>query len=323
MTEDTDTDDDIPLGNLVILTADEILLEGLNIIGWDTSRVEKWKNKKALEHYRGMYGINPVVTAQLLEDLQTTEVGDARIEPGQLDIPKLHWTLHFLYRYPSELERTNLWKKCANTVRGACWFYTAKIRALKATKIYWPRRGFWKDDDIWVMSVDGTHLLTLEPGDSDIPKDPSYFSYKHHAAGFNYEIGICLFTSSCIWFTGPHKAGEYNDAKMCTDFGLKDKLKKLGKKAIGDDGYRGFPNQISTANSLDSDAVRDYKVRSWQRHEAYNGKIKLFGVLSDQFRCKNNPNDKLTAKEKLQMCFEAVVVLVQYKMEMGDPLFDI
>jgi hypothetical protein len=71
MTEDTDTDDDIPLGNLVILTADEILLEGLNIIGWDTSRVEKWKNKKALEHYRGMYGINPVVTAQLLEDLQT------------------------------------------------------------------------------------------------------------------------------------------------------------------------------------------------------------------------------------------------------------
>jgi hypothetical protein len=64
-------------------------------------------------------------------------------------------------------------------------------------------------------------------------------------------------------------------------------------------------------------------VRSRQRHEAFNGKIKQFGVLSEQFCCKGNPNDKLTAREKLQMCFEAAVVLVQYKMEMGEPLFDI
>jgi hypothetical protein len=33
--------------------------------------------------------------------------------------------------------------------------------------------------------------------------------------------------------------------------------------------------------------------------------------------------EKVTAREKLQMCFEAVAVLVQYKMEMGSPLFDI
>jgi hypothetical protein len=111
------------------------------------------------------------------------------------------------------------------------------------------------------MGVDGTHLLALEPGDSDNPKDPSCFSFKHHAAGFNYEIGVCLFASSCIWFSGPHKAGTYNDAKMFTDFGLKDKLEKAGKKAIGDDGHRGFPNQISTANSHDSDAVREFKAR--------------------------------------------------------------
>lgn len=323
MAEDTDTDKDIPIGNLVILTADEILSKGLNLLGWDTSRVEKWKSETALEQYRGMYGVNPVVTAQLCEDLQRTEVEDARIEPGKMDITKLHWTLHFLYRYPSELERTNLWNKCANTVRDSCWFFTGKIRALKATKIYWPRRGFWRDDDIWVLSVDGTHLLTLEPGDSDIPKDPSYFSFKHHAAGFNYEIGVCLFESKCIWFRGPKEAGTYNDAKMFVDCGLRDELERAGKKGIGDDGYRGFPNQISTANALDSEAVRDFKVRSRQRHEAYNGKIKQFGVLSERFRCKNNPNDKLTAREKLQMCFEAVVVLVQYKMEMGEPLFDI
>jgi hypothetical protein len=58
-----------------------------------------------------------------------------------------------------------------------------------------------------------------------------------------------------IWLSGPHKAGTYNDAKMFTDCGLKDKLEQASKKAIGDDGYRGFPNQMSTANSHDSDTV--------------------------------------------------------------------
>jgi hypothetical protein len=318
---DTDTDDGIPIENLVILTEEEMLLKGLDLIGWNTSRVEKWKSETALEHYRGMYGVNPVVTAQLCEDLQRTEVGDARI--GKMDVEKLHWALHFLYRYPSEIESSNTWNKCANTIRESHWFYTAKIRALKVTKIRWPRSGFWKDDDIWVLSVDGTHLLVLEPGDSDIPKDPSYFSFKHHAAGFNYEVGVCLFESKCIWLNGPNKAGEYNDAKMFTDGGLKDKLALAGKKGIGDDGYRGFPNQISTANGLDSEDVRVYKVRSRQRHEVFNGKLKQFGVLSERFRCKNNANDQFTAAEKLQMCFEAVVVLVQYKMDMGEPLFDI
>ena len=64
-------------------------------------------------------------------------------------------------------------------------------------------------------------------------------------------------------------------------------------------------------------------MRAWQRHETYNGKLKQFAVLSDRFRCKNNPNDKLSAPEKRQMCLETVAVLVQYKMELGSPLFDI
>ena len=190
-------------------------------------------------------------------------------------------------------------------------------------KIVWPGKKYRQSDDIWVASVDGTHLVVLEPGDSDVPKDPSYFSFKHHAPGFNYEVCIALFESKCIWLSGPHKAGTYNDAKMFKECGLKDKLKRAGKKAIGDDGYKGFSNQIVTANALDSEAVREFKVRARQRHEIYNSKLKTYDILSERFRCKNNPNDKYTVSEKLQMCFEAVNVLVQYKMEMGEPLFDI
>jgi hypothetical protein len=69
--------------------------------------------------------------------------------------------------------------------------------------------------------------------------------------------------------------------------------------------------------------VKEFKTRARQRHEIYNGKLKQFGVLSERFRCKNNPKDKYTMEEKLQMCFEAVNVLVHYKMQHGEPLFDI
>jgi hypothetical protein len=265
--------------------------------------------------------MDPSATARLWLDLQTTQIEAARVDArSDASFEKLHWALHFLYRYPTENERESMWKKCGNTIREACWLYVYKIKSLKAEKIVWPT---FQATDIWVMSVDGTHLVTLEPGDSpDFPRDPSYFSFKHHTAGFNYEVGIHLFASKCIWFSGPHKAGVYNDAKIFREYGLMQRLRQLGKKAIADEGYRGFSNEISTHNSLDTEEVREFKRRARQRHEIYNGMLKTYRVLSSAFRCKNNANENFSVDEKLQMCFEAVNVLVQYKM-LTEPLFDI
>lgn len=315
----SDSDDDPSIGNLLILTPEEVMMKGLVLLGWNAERLKKRKSEETnVSQYSGWYGVDPCVIAQLLEDLQTTSIENARIDNINLD--KLHWAVHFLYRYPRETENESTWKKCSNTIREACWFHIEKIRNLKAAKIVWPQ---FLETDIWVLTVDGTQMETLEPGHPDIPKDPSYYSFKHHAAGFNYEVGIDLFTSKCIWLSGPHKAGEFNDAKIYKTFGLHEKLKQLGKKAIADFGYRGFPSTISTHNALDTKPVQEFKTRARQRHEAYNGMLKQFQVLSDRFRCKTNPNERFTAAEKLQMCFEAVTVLVQYKMELTDPLFDI
>lgn len=320
---DGDTSDDdatltTAFQNLVILTTDDVMAKGLALLGWGADRLEGRQFQTNVDQYKGVYGVHPCVGAQLVEDLQTTKLAKARIE--RMDVKKLHWALNFLYRYPREVERESMWKKTRNTLRLATWYYVNKIRHLKGMKIVWPK---FQEDDVWACSVDGTHLVTLEPGDSDVPKDPSYFSFKHHAAGFNYEVAVDLFESRVIWLSGPHKAGTYNDAKIFKEMGLQAKLRRHGLKAIGDEGYRGFPNEISTANVLDCEAVAEFKVRARQRHEIYNSKLKQFEVLSDRFRCKNNPNDKFTVAEKLQMCFEAVNVLVQYKMEFGEPLFDI
>ncbi len=316
--DETEEDDTSIPDSLVILSADDVVKHGLLLLGWTETRLQRRLHDTNVEQYQGMYGLHPSAVAQLCEDLQVTRIITARVD--RLDVSKLHWALHFLYRYPTETERESTWHKCANTVRDACWYYVDKIRNLKQMKIVWPK---FLESDIWVMTVDGTHLVTLEPGDSDVPKDPAYFSFKHHTAGFNYEVGVHLFESKCIWLSGPHKAGTYNDAKVFNEKGLRKLLEKLKKMAIGDEGYRGYPKQISTANLLDSEKVRKFKVRARQRHEVYNGKLKQFQVLSERFRCKNNPNDMFSVAEKLQMCFEAVNVLVQYKMEFGEPLFDI
>jgi DDE superfamily endonuclease len=304
----------------VAYTPEEIMMKGLVLLGLDEEKLKRRNPEKGknISQYSGWYGVEPCVMAQLVEDLQTTGIATARIE--NINIDKLHWAVHFLYRYPTETENESTWNKCSNTIREACWFYVDKIRNLKADKIVWPQ---FLETDVWVLSVDGTHLVTVEPGGNpDFPRDPSYYSFKHHTAGFNYEIGVDLFKSKCIWFSGPHKAGEYNDAKIYRTFGLHKKLKQSGKKAIADEGYRGF-STISTHNALDTEPVREFKRRARQRHEAYNGMLKQFQVLSDRFRCKTNPKERFTAAEKLQMCFEAVNVLVQYKMDLTDPLFDI
>lgn len=323
---DSDEDEELLKPDIRIFYEEDILKRGLNLLGWTDQRLDfkRRTTETNVDQYRGMFGVNPYVTARLCEDLQVTKIEDARVDRKDLNLDKLHWALHWLYRYPTETERESTWHKCANTVRDACWFYVAKIRALKHEKIVWPaRRGHWKKDDKWVMTVDGTHLQILEPGDADVPKDPGYFSFKHHAAGFNYEVGIDLFESRCIWLSGPWKAGVYNDRKMFKEKGLKRKLARWGKMAIGDDGYTGYPGLISTANGLDSEEVKEFKTRARQRHEIYNGKLKQFDILSVRFRCKSHPKDTWTVSEKLQLVFEAVNVLVQYKMEMGEPLFDI
>ena len=73
------------------------------------------------------------------------------------------------------------------------------------------------------------------------------------------------------------------------------------KLARTDEAYREFPNEISTANSLDSADISQFKVRVWQWHEVYNGKLKQFAILGEAFCCKTNKMETMTAAEKLQI----------------------
>eukprot|EP00957_Ditylum_brightwellii_P143562 10937391-Ditylum_brightwellii.AAC.1 len=86
-----------------------------------------------------------------------------------------------------------------------------------------------------------------------------------------------------------------------------------GKRVIGDDGYNGEPNVISTHKEFDSYELSNFKDCVLARHESFNSCFKAFKVLKTKFQ-HGVSNHKTV--------FEAVCAIVLYNLENGDkPLF--
>lgn len=268
------------------------------------------ESKTNVQRFKDHYGANPVVVATIWEDLQTTNIPRARITV--LKFEAFLEALNFLYRYKRESEREAQFDKSPKTIRKWSWYYLMKVQALKASKIVFPSIEEL-GNDVWIMTVDGTHSQWNEPSHPEYSQDRKAFSFKKHHAGLCYELGISLFESRLIWMNGSFYAGA-NDKKNFVDKGLKDKLEAIGKKALGDKGYTGYTNVCSTFNAFDSDAVKKFKSRAQMRHEQFNGMLKEFSSLDNQFRHK---------QANFEVCFEAACVVCQYRLENGEPLFDL
>jgi hypothetical protein len=70
----------------------------------------------------------------------------------------------------------------------------------------------------------------------DWSQDRPYYSHIYNKAGVNYELGVSISYSRLLWMNSPFKAGK-SDSSVFRDRGLKEKLRSIGKKAIGDRGY--------------------------------------------------------------------------------------
>jgi len=83
--------DSMELEDIVICAPDEMLTEGLNCLGCDESNMTARLSMQTMnDRFRGMYGSNPHVCAQIWEDLQTTMVQEARIDPSRLTKVQFH-----------------------------------------------------------------------------------------------------------------------------------------------------------------------------------------------------------------------------------------
>lgn len=310
--------------DILIFTTDELLMHGMKLVGWSDAQLNRdstnWR-QKLTELFSADFGASPRVVAHIWEDLQTTNIAAAQIHDATSDdLTQLLYALHLLKVYPTEGQRQNKWHRCERNLRDDGWDLLLRIQALKATKIVWPTAEEI-GDDIWIGSVDGTHMKTEEPNHPYFPKDTKAFSYKNHSAGVSYELVLSLKESRIIWMNGPFLASMHDSTIFSLPGGLRDKLQGTGLRLIADYGYRTHKDFVSFANSRDSPEVSKFKTRARMRHEGVNAKIKTLRCTdSARFRHKGKHTD---GQSKFKIFFEAAVVVTQYKMEISEPLFDI
>lgn len=245
-------------------TPDYVLRTGLELM-FTENRIhnvkgDPWRSKTNVQRFKDHYGAKHVVAAQLWLDLHTTDhVPEDLDHPASLSLPYFLEALHFLYRYKRESEWEAVFDKSTKTLRKWCWYYLKRIQVLKSEKIVFPTH--FDTRDIWIMTVDGTHCKINEPIHPEQSQNEKYFSHKHKNSGLSYELGIDLFESKLMWMNGPFPVGR-NDNGNFSQGGLKAKLASIGKKALGDKGYTGHPNECNTYNRFDDDAVKSFKSRA-------------------------------------------------------------
>lgn len=120
---------------MLILTADDMLQKGLELGGFDRYRQKNVRRAQNLERFRALYGSNPVVYAEIFEDLQTTQIAEAWVDSDMLCVDSFLMALHFLKCYPTENQLSGLFQICEKSTRKWAWFYAKKIQALKTQKV--------------------------------------------------------------------------------------------------------------------------------------------------------------------------------------------
>ena len=311
--------------NVVVLTPDEALLRGLEVVGFTEQRQNRVKKKRNLARFRTHFSADPGVYAVLLTRLQTTSNDKAKLDFETLGVYKtikyFFMAIHFLACYPKLNEGEGLFGVCEKTYRVWVWKIVGNISSLKPEIILWPAS--WgnpdsenNDQTIFIITVDGVHCRIEEPTHESFSENTKYYSHKFKSAALDYEIGVSIFEDKIVWVAGPYEAGKPD----ITIFRHKLKQKILDSReasgvnhrAIGDKGYRGEREVLSVPSSQDTPRVRYFKSRALSRHETANARLKCFECLDETFR---------HGEAKHQQCFDSAAVIVQLQFENGSPLF--
>lgn len=237
--------------------------------------------------------------------------------------------VRFLWTYPRNSSvLAQGFQICERYCRGdPVWRWVANIASLKASKIVWPASLDSPDSDIFVVTVDGVDFKTWEKKHPLLNQDRQMYSHKHNKCAVKYEIGISVFTSKCVWIAGPFRGAKgdlsiYQGKEDAKDRGLREELGRPeyecledkiadGKLAIGDRAYGAGKNTAVKRNE-DPGGLHNFKSRALSRHETFNGRLTKYAVLRECFR---------HGFTRHPLAMEAVCVIVQYQMDLGDELF--
>lgn len=118
----------------ILHTADDFLRIGLDWAGFNAFRQENVNEATNIQRFKSHFGSSPIVYANVWEDLLTTEVDEARINPRS-KVENFFLSLYFLNVYPTEEKLAGLSKTCEMSARKWAWFFARKVQALKVKKV--------------------------------------------------------------------------------------------------------------------------------------------------------------------------------------------
>ncbi|CAB9520231.1 hypothetical protein SEMRO_1085_G239520.1 [Seminavis robusta] len=254
----------------IVLSSQEILHCGLELLGFDDKRQSKVNKKKNMARFRAHYASHPRVYAVLIQLLQTTENPDANIncyidQVGTEQFKNYYFmAIHLMACYPTEEEAEAVWSKLvapySKTWSNWSWRIVGCISELISDVVNWPES--WSNPDnpdstetIFILTVDGVHCPIEEPPHDNFSENKKFFSHKFHGAGLDYEIGMSIFTQRCVWVAGPYPAGK-NDISI-----FRHKLKgqmlaaresskdNVQFRGLADKGYMGERDLLSVPSS--------------------------------------------------------------------------
>lgn len=81
---------------LTLYTIDEILQKGLAFVGYKDIRLQSSSDATNFDHFQGHYGCSPYVVAAIFQDLQTTNIGTAKIDSRAISLKEFLMALHHL-----------------------------------------------------------------------------------------------------------------------------------------------------------------------------------------------------------------------------------
>ena len=190
----------------------------------------------------------------------------------------------------------------------------------------------WEDVDsgdnlrVFAISTNGVDCKLRKEKHAFLPRDNSACLHKMNSAAAKYEIALSIQRAKCVHIAGPFKGG-VNDLEMFRTGGLRDKLQKVNmaicgfrrvKLNIANQGYNCKATHPEDAklfalpNAADSTELNKFKSRTRLGHETFNARLKFFSALSLPFR---------HGFAKHKFVFEAIVVIVQYQMDNGSPIY--
>ena len=277
----------------------EYLLEyGLRLIGHKC--VGEAKENKA--NFKAAHGLSARAALAVWCDMWDSQDDHIKIGP-EAKLEHFFWTLHFLRAYPLERNLAAYMGAHRRTVMKWVKTHVTKISLLKPFKIRLP-----EPDDIikFFLTVDGTDCPINEP----TPFNKNWMSHKFKGAAIKYEVGIDM-QGNFAWISPPYR-GSVHDSTI-----FKRSLRGFvpnGHCVIVDSAYGYKDEKVAPVSEYDDDEVTRFKKRSLARHETGNKRIKDWKVTSVDFR---------HSLDFHAPCFHSSVVLSQYNVEHGEPLFEL